>query len=278
MATAVAARRVETSTGGKRRIIFPILAGLLALVGFVLLDGVREGIAPWSLHVDYDPQPQVNRWHYLAHGATVGVLLAGSMLALVWQPARKPLLLQMYVLGFTTLALVYGTTDPISIVGFLPMVLIITALLVAAFPDRRALLQLPRPGASRLLLGLTALAAAGMLPAIARAFTHLYDKPAFDGAADPERWGADIIMSFVLIIAGLLVSSRRGGWRPLGVIVGIDFFYIGAAALTIPDQPGSWGVIGGILSIAFSVIWLAALLHEGNAEQPANAAAPAIDD
>src|SRR5688500_4277593 len=117
LATAIAARPVQTTAGGKRRIIFPILAGLLALIGFALLDGVREGIAPWSLHIDYDPQPQVNKWHYLAHGATVGVLFAGSMLALVWQPARKPLLVQMYVLGFTTLALVYGTTDIASIVG-----------------------------------------------------------------------------------------------------------------------------------------------------------------
>ncbi|HYI15446.1 MAG TPA: hypothetical protein VEX37_08650 [Thermomicrobiales bacterium] len=271
MATAVAARPVRTMTGGKRRIIFPILAGLLALVGFILLDGVREGIAPWSLHVDYDNQPEVSRWHYLAHGATVGVLLAGSMLALVWQPIRKPLLVQMYVLGFLTLALVYGTTDLASIVGFLPVVLAIGAILFAAFPDRRALLRVPRPGASRLLLGLTALAAVGMAPAIVRAFTHLYDSPAFEGAVEPERWGADIIMSFVLIIAGLLVSSKGGGWLALGVIVGIDFFYIGLAALAIPDQPGSWGTIGGILSIAFSGIWLAALLSEANADRRANA-------
>jgi hypothetical protein len=276
MATAVAARPMTATTGGKRRIIFPILAGILALVGFILLDGVREGIAPWSLHVDYDNQPEVSRWHYLAHGATVGVLLAGSMLALVWQPARKPLLVQMYVLGFLTLALVYGTKDPASIAGFLPVVLVIAGILFAAFPDRRALLRVPRPGASKLMLGLTAVAAIGMAPAVVRAFTHLYDKPAFEGAVEPERWGADIIMSFVLIIAGLLVSSKGGGWRVLGVIVGINFFYIGLAALTIPDQPGSWGTIGGLLSIAFSVIWLTALLSESNADRRANAVADSV--
>jgi hypothetical protein len=195
------------------------------------------------------------------------------MLALVWQPARKPLLVQMYVLGFLTLALVYGTKDPASIAGFLPVVLVIAGILFAAFPDRRALLRVPRPGASKLMLGLTAVAAIGMAPAVVRAFTHLYDKPAFEGAVEPERWGADIIMSFVLIIAGLLVSSKGGGWRVLGVIVGINFFYIGLAALTIPDQPGSWGTIGGILSIAFSVIWLTALLSESNADRRANALA-----
>jgi hypothetical protein len=177
----------------------------------------------------------------------------------------------MYVLGFTTLALTYGSSDPVSILGFLPMVLVISALLVAAFPDRRALLQLPKPGASRLMLGLTAVAALGMAPAVIRAFTHFYDAPAFEGAAEPERWGADIIMSFVLIIAGLLVSSKRGGWRTLGVIVGMDFFYLGLVALTIPDQAGSWGTIGGILSITFAVIWLAALLYESDADRRANA-------
>jgi hypothetical protein len=271
MATSVAVRPVSTTTGGKRRIIFPILAGLIALLGFVLLDGVREAIAPWSLHVDYDNQPELSKWHYVAHGATVGVLFSGSMLALVWRPARQPLLLQMYVLGFTTLALTYGMKDPAAIVGFVPIIAVISVLLVAAFPDRRALFQVPRPGASRVMLGLTVLAALGMAPAIFRAFTHFFDKIAYEGAVEPERWGADIIMSFVLIIAGLLVSSKRGGWRTLGVIVGLDFFYIGMAALTIPDQPGSWGTFGGILSIAFAVIWLAALLYESDADRRANA-------
>jgi hypothetical protein len=271
MATAVAARRVESPTGGKRRIIFPILAGILALIGFALLDGVREGIAPWSLHVDYDPQPQDNLWHYLSHGATVGMLYAGSMLALVWRPTRKPLLLQMYVLGFITLALVYGTRDPMEIVGFLPAVLVIATILVIVHPDRRAVLGFSRPGASRLMLGLTGLAALGMLPAVIRALTHFYDNPAINGDPDPERWGADIIMSAALIVGGLLVSSKRGGWQVLGVIIGIDFAYIGVAALSIPDQPGSWGIVGGILSIAFAVIWLAALRYESIADRRADA-------
>jgi len=113
MSTVVAARPAAVVTGGKRRIIFPILAGLLALVGFVLLDGVREAIAPWSLHIDYDPQPELTLWHYASHGASVGILFSGSMLALVWQPIRKPLLLQMYMLGFLTLA-ASGSTRSIS--------------------------------------------------------------------------------------------------------------------------------------------------------------------
>lgn len=101
-----------------------------------------------------------------------------------------------------------------------------------------------------------------MLPAVIRAFTHFYDSPAFEGAAEPERWGADIIMSVVLVIAGLLVSSKRGGWLPLGIIVGLDFLYLGAAALTIPDQAGSWGIVGGVISILFGVVWLAAIWRE----------------
>jgi|GEM_PF-2716852 len=278
MATAVATRQVDSTIGRKRSIVFPILAGLIALFGFVLLDGVREAIAPWSLHVDYDNQPELNKWHYVGHGATVGVLLSGSMLALVWQPARKPLLLQMYVLGFMTLALTYGLADPMAVVGFLPIIGVIAALLTAVYPDRRAIWTFSKLGASRLMLGMTALAAVGMAPAIIRAFTYFFDEPAFEGAADPERWGADIIMSFVLIIAGLLVSSKRGGWRTLGVIVGIDFFYIGVSALTIPNQAGSWGTIGGILSIAFAVIWLAALRHESDVDRRANPAPSAVSD
>lgn len=262
MATTVAAHPLGVTTGGKRCIIFPILAGLMALVGFILLDGVREAIAPWSMHVYYDAQPEILRWHHLAHGATVGVLLSGSMLALVWRPANKPLLLQMYMIGFLTLTAVYGTRDPMAIVGFLPASLVVFGILLAAYPDRRSVLRFSRPGVSRVLAGLTVFAAVAMAPPVIRAFTHVYEAPAFEGAADPSRWGADIIMSFTLIIAGLLVSSKRGGWLPLGIIVGLDFLFIGAAALSIPDQPGSWGIPGGILSIAFGAVWLAVIWRE----------------
>lgn len=262
MSTVVAARPAAVVTGGKRRIIFPILAGLLALVGFVLLDGVREAIAPWSLHIDYDPQPELTLWHYASHGASVGILFSGSMLALVWQPIRKPLLLQMYMLGFLTLGTVYTIIDASEAIGFMPVVFAVFGVLFAAYPDRRALLRIPRPGASRLLLGLTTLAAVGMTPAIVRGFMHAYDSPAFDGAADPRRWGAGIIMSIALVIAGLLVSSKRGGWLTLGTILGIAYLYVGVAAISIPDQPGSWGYVGGALSLVFGVIWLVALWRE----------------
>jgi len=262
MATTVAARPVGVATGSKRRIIFPILAALLALVGFALLDGIREAIAPWSLHIDYDPQPELNLWHYASHGATVGILFSGSMLALAWRPARKPLLLQMYIVGFLTLGLTYMTAAPSDGAGFLPMVLVIVGILLAAYTDRRAVLRFTRPGASKTLLGLTVVAAAAMLPAVVRAFTHFYDSPAFEGAAEPERWGADIVMSVVLVIAGLLVSSKRGGWLPLGIIVGLDFLYLGAAALKVPDQAGSWDTAGGVLSILFGLVWLAAIWRE----------------
>ncbi|MCO5177375.1 MAG: hypothetical protein M9890_10450 [Thermomicrobiales bacterium] len=262
MSTVVAAQSAAVVAGGKRRVIFPILAGLVALVGFALLDGVREAIAPWSLHVDYDPQPEANLWHYAAHGATVGMLFSGSMLALVWQPARKPMLLQMYMLGFLTLGLVYTIIDPNNGLGFLPMVAVVFSILFAAYPDRRAVLRLPRPGASRLLLGLTALAAVAMSPAVVRALTHAYDSPAFEGAADPTRWGAEIIMSITLVIGGLLVSSKRGGWQSLGVIVGLIYLYVGVAAISIPDQAGSWGYVGGAVSLAFGVIWLVAVWRE----------------
>ena len=57
MATAVAARQVATTTGGKRRIIFPILAGLVALLGFVLLDGVREARDARRLEVGRTTRP-----------------------------------------------------------------------------------------------------------------------------------------------------------------------------------------------------------------------------
>ena len=262
MSTVAAAGAAGMVAGGKRRIIFPIIAGLMALLGFAFLDGVREAIAPWSLHIDYDPQPELTLWHYASHGASVGILFSCSMLALVWQPMRKPLLLQMYMLGFLTLVTVYTIIDAGDAIGFFPIVLATIGMLFAAFPDRKALLRIPRPGASRVLLGLTALAAACLTPVIIRSFMHAFESPAFEGAADPRRWGAGAIMAIALIIAGLLASSKNGGWLTLGTILGLVYLYLGAAAISIPDQAGSWGYVGGAISLAFGVVWLAAIWRE----------------
>ena len=76
------------------------------------------------------------------------------------------------------------------------------------------------------------------------------------------RWTGGIILNLCLVLAGLLAATKRPGWRELGILVGITYLYLGAAALTVPDQPGSWGVVGGILALLGGASYIAAALGE----------------
>src|SRR5712692_2745381 len=57
-------------------------------------------------------------------------------------------------------------------------------------------------------------------------------------------------LDLMLILGGFLTSTKRPGWKALGIIIGISFLYLGIAALVVPpSNPGSWGLLGGILSV-----------------------------
>ena len=77
-----------------------------------------------------------------------------------------------------------------------------------------------------------------------------------------NHWGGSAALALTLLLAGLLVASRRPGWRPLGVIIGLAYLYLGAAALSIPHHDGSWGLLGGLLALAGGVAYLAATAIE----------------
>src|SRR5438093_62790 len=53
------------------------------------------------------------------------------------------------------------------------------------------------------------------------------------------HWIESVIISIVLVLAGVLAATKRPGWRALGIIVGLAFVYLGAAALQVPYHDGS---------------------------------------
>jgi hypothetical protein len=243
-----------------RAIVFPILAGLFGLAGFVVLDGIREGIAPWHLAVDYDPAPEVHRFQYAQHGATVGILFSGSLLAMLWRPATKPLLLQFYVLGFLTLTVTYTalTLTPVAIIFAT-----VLTLLAITYPNRAELFSFRgSESMSRPLLGMAAVGAATLLPYAAVNLWREIDGVDAAAYGDSMRWAGSAVLAFGLILAGLLAATRRPGFRELGIILGIDFLFLGAAALKVPDHDGSWGVAGGVLSLIWGAAWIAMTIHE----------------
>src|SRR5262249_55914889 len=118
-------------------IVFVIVTGLLALlclyagVGTLLLLDGQSGF-PSGVH----------RWHEAQSGVFTTLLFGGSLLALLWRPQRRPLLLVFVVLSLALVSLAFAT---VSGAGFNPLWLAVGAvfigILVIAYPVPRALLH-----------------------------------------------------------------------------------------------------------------------------------------
>lgn len=257
-----------------RRIVFPLLAALFAVWGLVAVEGLTEGLMPWVILgcPGCSPQthPEVQRWHGAMHGALLGILLSGSLIALLWRASTKPLLLQFYVLGHLLLlagfhAFAFQPWFPVN-PFFIGTFLLVDALLVATFPAPRALLDFGLPeGRSRRLMAVTGLCALALAPVVvSRLRLQLLGTAADEHAVD-MRWAEEAIVCAALLAAGWLSSTKRGGWRELGVLTGLAYLFLGAAALTVPAQTGSWGVGGGLAALLGGVAYLGATFVESRA-------------
>ena len=117
-------------------ILFEIIAGLLLLL--VLFGSFRDLL----LLPGQSGFPSViHRWHEAQSGAFMTILFGGSLLALLWKPQNKPLLMQYLVLSIGIVCLFFATATG---AGFMPIVLVIgmvfIAILAAAYPRPRDLI------------------------------------------------------------------------------------------------------------------------------------------
>jgi hypothetical protein len=117
------------------------------------------------------------------------------------------------------------------------------------YPAPRTLLDFSRSGSiSRPLLALTLLAAVLLAPSMWRSLLWQVQGVG-DEHATVYHWIAGFEHTVILLVAGVLASTKRPGWQTLGIITGVVFLYLGLVALSVPDQAGSWGIIGGILGL-----------------------------
>lgn len=243
-----------------RVIVFVIVGGLLALLA--LYAGVRD-----LLLLDGQPgfPSEVHRWHEAQSGVFTALLFGGSLLALLWRPQRKPLLVVFVVLSLALVSLAFAT---VSGAGFNPLWLAVGAaligILVAAYPTPGALLLFRRVGPpSYFLLALTLIAAVLFAPIIARELNwQLIGMTGHDVHALNYHWLTSVLLALMLILAGSLAATKQAGWQMLGFIVGAAFLYLGGAAILLPDYAGSWGVIGGVLGLLAGLSYLTATLVE----------------
>jgi hypothetical protein len=246
-----------------RSVVFAVVAGLFALL--IVPGGLLSLPAPWLPTGAAVPgyTPEIHRWHDGEWGALMGILFGGSVLAALWRPRSKPLLVQFVVLGVGTLALVGALFDA-SLLIFLALVLLVGAV----YPAPRTLLRIRRDEPmSRGLLAITGLAA---VPLAAYAWRNLLLQfaDASSEHAAQLHWVHGTIISIVLVLAGLLAASKRPGWQALGTIAGLALLYLGVAAISVPHHEGSWGTMGGAVAILAGVGFIAATLSEARSRQP----------
>lgn len=257
---------------------FRAIAVIYVLLGLFVLEGVTEGLMPWTTigcpGCVGDYNPEVHRWHGAMHGAMIAILFSGSMAALLLKPRERPLLLQFFVIGFTILDIGFvsfsyqdfSETKPAALIFFM----IALAIVVAAYPwfsRVRSLARDVRVSAS--LLALTVVSGLMLAPQIWQNLNRQIDGTAADEHAASGRWVESVIVMTVLIAAGLLTSTRRPGWTVLGTLLGVAYLYLGVSAITVPDQPGSWGELGGVAALAGGLAYLGLTYREARAEKPA---------
>ena len=121
-------------------------------------------------------------------------------------------------------------------------------IMIAAYPAFRHLKTFPiKASFSRSLLILSLTATLFLLPSLVR-MTTLQIQGVGEEASSAQ-WIANVEHLVLLLLAGWLATTKRPGWRVLGISAGLTFFYLGIASLNLLALPGSWGLVGSILAI-----------------------------
>jgi len=242
------------------RLAFSGVAGLVALL--LLAFGSLHGlVAVWMRGwVASEPgihHPEIHLWHDAQIGALVGIMLASSLIALLWKPRQQPLLAQFLALGSLLYLAILAPFDPVAAL----ILAVLLAIPLACYPTLRNLVDFRRPERpSWALLGLSLFTTALMVPAAWRWLQlQLLDTGEH---AMANHWITGVALVGVLSLAGFLAATRRPGWQVLGMLVGLALLHLGAATVTLPDQPGSWGLSGGIIALIGGLLFIGVTILE----------------
>jgi hypothetical protein len=275
----------RTKVGAKgwswRGTLFRVVAVLMAFVFLVLFKGLESMLAPWIVFSDpvdhgWDRTPELHRLGDAYAGALFAILLAGSLISLLWRPREKPALVQFYVVNgaFMALSSVFfggyrdsGETLSGIVLGTSVELLVFVTPIVATYPAFRSLFDLSRSGpASRTLLVLAVPTVVLLCFWVVGVARWHYAGGYIEGPLE-EDWMSAVYAGFALVTAIALVLAKRPGWRTLGILVGAMLAYMGVASIQLPQYVGSWGVIGGVAAILGGLAFAAATLLEARNER-----------
>ena len=263
--------------------MFTLLA--VGFSAFLLIAGTFEFIPAWVLR---DPADDLHLWHIAELSALAALLLGGVMLALIRRPQEKPLLAQFFLLSLIILGIGFMPFDidalllginisipisiPIPVLGIsnLPLntaafaFLLLAGVFALAYPDRRALLSFSRKGRiSIALLLLTLVFAVFLDPVINKeVYYQIVGMANNDAHALELHWIGSALLMILLVVAGLMASTKRPGWKILGFITGEVYFFLGVITMIIPNYAGSWGEASGLFAIFGGVLYILIVLAE----------------
>jgi hypothetical protein len=234
--------------------VFTFLAVVLSIV--LLVAGTFEFIPAWILR---DPVDSIHLWH-IAELTAIAILLGSVMFGLVRKAEEKPLLVQFVIMSVIILAVGIAPF-------FMPAVglLLLAGLLVLAYPKPRALLSFSHKGRiSAALLAITVLLAVILDPIIQQEIHYqIIGMSENDAHALLLHWIGSALLYVMLILAGILASTKRPGWKWLGIITGLTYCYLGVIALIVPGYAaGAWSEAGGLFALFFGAMYILITLAE----------------
>src|SRR5438270_3732711 len=235
--------------------VFTFLTVFLSIV--LLIAGTFEFIPAWILR---DPADSIHLWHIAELTALSAILLGGITFGLVRKPEEKPLLAQFIVLSIIILAIGLIPFD-IRLAGLLPL----AGLLVLTYPKPRALFSFSHQGrVSIALLAITIPLAVILIPIIQQEIHYqIVGMAENDAHALLFHWLGSALLYVLLIVAGVLASTKRPGWMRLGIVTGLTYCFLGVIGLIAPGYAtGAWSEAGGLFALFFGAMYILITLAE----------------
>lgn len=245
-----------------RVVLFRVLGGLVAALVLLAMGGLTTLLEPWGVRL-YPARegytPEIHLWHQAGWAAQTGILMGGSLVALLVRPRASSLFgfFSLAMIGFVATIAPFPYSYPSPVMLVIPLVL--AGVVFAAYPYERQL-WIVRAPRDRVLLAL-AVAVAGVFAA--SAFSDVARQIA--GGADEHtmhhHWISNAYAYVLAVAAIALAAARRPGARILGTIGGAALGYLGLAAIAVPSNDGSWGTLGGIVALVLALATIAAALR-----------------
>ncbi len=238
-----------------RSTVFTFLTVFLSIV--LLIAGTFEFIPAWILR---NPPDAIHLWHIAELTALSAILLGGVMFGLVRKAEEKPLMAQFIVMSVIILA-VGIAPFMLQVIGLL----FLAGLLVLTYPNPRALLSFSRKRRiSAALLAMTVLFAVILDPIIQQEIHfQIIGMAENDAHALQFHWIGSALLYVLLILAGVMASTKRPGWKRLVIVTGITYIFLAGIALIVPGYAaGAWSQAGGLFAGFLGALYILVALAE----------------